>query len=121
MTCPHCRQDARFVTYRRKWVTTLLGDIRLPRAYYHCRHCSQGSFPWDQTLRVLHRRTPGAEEVIALLGTSDSFVKVADRTLYKTTGLDLSESTIQRATEAAGTRLGAILAAEHLYLPPSQP
>ncbi len=121
MSCPHCQGDARFVNYRPKLVTTLLGDIRLPRAYYHCKHCAQGSFPWDQTLRVLNRRTPGAEEVIALLGTSDSFVKVADRTLYKATGLHLSESTIQRATEAAGTRLGEMLEAERLHLPPEKP
>src|SRR5208283_4497568 len=47
-------------------------------------------------------------------GTSDSFVQVADRTLYKATGLDLSESTIQRTTEAAGTRLGEMLEAEQL-------
>jgi hypothetical protein len=71
-------------------------------------------------LRVLNRRTPGAEEVIALLGTLDSFVKVADRTLYKATGLDVSESTIQRATEAAGTRLGEMLEAKQLRLLPRQ-
>jgi hypothetical protein len=120
MSCPHCQDDARFVNYRRKLVTTLIGDIRLPRAYYHCPHCCQGWFPWDQILRVLNRRTPGAEEVIALLGTSDSFVKVADRTLYKATGLDLSESTIQRATEAAGTRLGEMLKAKQLRCQPSK-
>lgn len=120
MTCPHCRQDARFVNYRQKSVMTLVGDIRLSRAYYHCSHCSQGQFPWEQTLRVLHRRTPGAEEVIALLGTSDSFVKVADRTLYKATGLDASESTIQRATEAAGARLGEMLKSQQLRLLPSR-
>jgi hypothetical protein len=121
MSCPHCREDARFVNYRCKRVTTLLGDIRLPRAYYHCPHCSQGSFPWDQTLRVLKRRTPGAEEVITLLGTSDSFVQVADRTLYKATGLDLSEATIQRATEAAGRRLGEMLQAKQLRLLAAKP
>jgi hypothetical protein len=121
MSCPHCREDARFVNYRSKQVTTLLGDIRLPRAYYHCPHCAQGCFPWERTLRVLNRRTPGAEEVIALLGTSESFVKVADRTLYKATGLELSESTIQRATEAAGDRLGQMLEGKQLRFVPEQP
>jgi len=121
MSCPHCREDARFVNYRGKRVTTLLGNIRLPRAYYHCPHCSQGCCPWDQTLRVLKRRTPGAEEVLTLLGTSDSFVQVADRTLYKATGLDLSESTIQRATEAAGKRLGEMLETKQLRLLAAQP
>jgi hypothetical protein len=58
--------------------------------------------------------------VIALLGTSESFVKVADRTLYKTTGLHVSESTIQRATEAAGTRLGEMLDAQALPLVPEK-
>ena len=120
MSCPHCQKDARFVNYRPKRVTSVIGDIRLSRAYYHCRHCAHGCFPWDETLRVLDRRTPGAEEVIALLGTSDSFVQVADRILYKATGLDLSESTIQRATEAAGTRLGEMLEGEQLRFVPSQ-
>lgn len=120
MSCPHCRDDARFVNYRSKQVTTLLGDIRLWRAYYHCPDCAQGCFPWEQTLRLLNRRTPGAEEVIALLGTSESFVKVADRTLYKTTGLDLSESTIQRATEAAGTCLGEMVESKQLRFVPRE-
>jgi hypothetical protein len=122
MSCPRCREDARFVNYRPKTVTFVLGDIKLSRAYYHCRHCGQGCVPWDPTLRVLGRRTPGAEEMIALLGTVDSFVKVADRILYKATGLKLSESTVQRATEAAGKRLGEMLEAKkQLRFSPAQP
>lgn len=121
MSCPHCQKDARFIDYRPKTVTCLMGDFTLSRAYYHCQHCSSGSVPWDQTLRVPHRRTPGAEEIITLLGTLDSFVKVAHRTLYKTTGLRLSESTVQRATEAAGTRLGKKLAAEKISFTAEKP
>ena len=121
MSCPDCKKDARFVNYRSKTVTSLVGDFRLSRAYYHCPHCSHGHVPWDQTLRVPNRRTPGAEEVVALLGTTDSFVKVADRILYKATGLRLSESTIQRTTESAGARLGEVLENEKLNFTPNQP
>ena len=121
MSCPHCHEDARFVSYRSKEVTSAIGAMRVPRAYYHCPHCSSGCCPWDEVLRIPNRRTPGAEELIALLGTSDSFVKVADRTLYKTTGLKLSESTIQRVTEAAGARLGKMLEEQQLRLPPCEP
>jgi hypothetical protein len=121
MSCPQCKQDARFVNYRAKVVTSLLGDIHVSRAYYHCPHCAQGYFPWEKTLRLLNRRTPGAEEVITLLGTLDSFVQVAGRTLYKTTGLTLSESTVQRATETAGTRLGEMLAAKELAFTAEKP
>jgi len=52
MTCPYCKEAARFVNYRTKTFTRLLGDLRFERAYYHCDQCGQGSFPWDQTLRL---------------------------------------------------------------------
>jgi hypothetical protein len=119
MTCPHCLEAARFVTYRPKTFTSLLGDIRLARAYYHCAQCGQGSFPWDQTLRLSpQRQTLAAQEVLALSGLQASFGKVADRTLYKQTGLRVSESTVQRTTEAAGARLGKLLEEGAVFGPP---
>lgn len=109
MSCPHCKEAARFVKYRAKTFTSLLGDMRLERAYYHCQECGHGHFPWDQTLRLSERMTPAAREVVALSGIKESFGKVADRSLYKQTGLRLSESTVQRTTEAAGEQLGQLL------------
>lgn len=96
--------------YRPKTYTSLLGDIRIERGYYHCKNCKQGHFPWDQTLRLSSLRlTPAAAEVVALSGIKESFGKVAERTLYKQTGLRMSESTVERSTEAAGERLGQLL------------
>jgi hypothetical protein len=110
MTCPHCQEAARFVGYRPKKFTSLLGDIRVERAYYHCAWCGQGSFPWDETLRLSPQRlTLAAQEVVTLAGIQASFGKVAERMLWKLTGLRLSESTVERTTETAGTRLGALL------------
>jgi hypothetical protein len=98
------------VSYRPKAVVSLLGEVHLERAYYHCPACRQGHVPWDQTLRLSAQRlTPGAEEVTALAGTLESFGKAAERALRKLAGLRLSESTAQRATEAAGARLGEAL------------
>jgi hypothetical protein len=58
-------------------------------------------------LRLTEERlTPGAQEIAALLGIQNSFGKAADRVLEKAAGLRLSESTVQRTTEAAGARLG---------------
>ena len=94
------------MSYRSKIYTSLLGDVRIERAYYHCRHCGRGHFPWDQTLRLCERLTPAAREAVTLAGIQESFGKVADRCLYKLTGLRLSESTVQRTTEAAGEHLG---------------
>lgn len=96
-----------------------MGDIRLERGYYHCGHCGGGSFPWDGTLRLSPQRlTPGAQEVVSLAGIQESFGKAADRTLYKLAGLRLCESTVERATEAAGARLAASLQAGRVFGPP---
>jgi hypothetical protein len=88
----------------------LLGELRLERGYYHCRSCGQGSVPWDVTLHLTERHlTPAAEQIVCLAGIQESFGKAAGRTLRKLAGLRLSESTVQRTTEAAGARLGARL------------
>lgn len=58
-------------------------------------------------MRLSPRRlTPAAQEVTALAGVQESFGKAAGRTLQKLAGLRLSESTVERTTEAAGQRLG---------------
>lgn len=95
-----------------------MGEVRLSRAYYHCAACRQGHFPWDETLRLTPLRlTPAAEEVTALAGVQESFGKAAERTLRKLTGLQVSESTVERTTEAAGARLGAQLAEGAVFGP----
>lgn len=109
MTCAHCQQDARFVEYRGKGFVSLLGDLRLERGYYHCRHCQRGQFPWDALLRLSPQGlTPAAQEVTALAGIQESFAKAAGRTLRKLAGIRLCESTVQRTTQTSGARLEAL-------------
>jgi hypothetical protein len=106
LSCPHCPGTARFVEYRAKGLVSLLGDVRLERGYYHCATCGHGTVPWDTTLRLTDQRlTPAAQEVVSLAGIQESFGKAARRTLPKLTGLRLSESTVERTTEAAGAQL----------------
>jgi hypothetical protein len=106
MTCPHCGDAARCVGWRAKGILCLLGAVRLERHYYHCRACGRGHFPWDATLRATDQRlTPGAREVVCLTGIQASFGQAAERALQKLTGLRLCESTVERTTEAIGTRL----------------
>jgi hypothetical protein len=61
--------------------------------------------------------TPAAQEVTALAGVQESFGKAADRTLRKLAGLQLCESTVERTTEEAGTRLGVCWAAGAVFGP----
>ena len=83
-------------------MTTLLGCVTYTRAYDHCDHCHHGWHPTDVDLDLQTSRTRGAQEVIALGGVQVAFGEVAQRSLPRMTGLNVSESTVQRVTEAAG-------------------
>jgi hypothetical protein len=84
------------------------------RAYYHCPTCHAGHVPVDTELGFSARKlTPGAEQVVALAGTGESFADAAEELLPRMAGLRLSESTVERTTEAAGGRLGALWGAGH--------
>jgi hypothetical protein len=118
MTCPHCQEAAKFEGYRNKTVVSLLDQVCLQRAYYHCKHCGQGHFPWDAELALSGQRyTLAVREITALAGLQESFGKAAERTLQKLAGLRLSESTVQRLSESAGARVGQMLAAGKVFGP----
>jgi hypothetical protein len=85
---------------------SILGPIPVRRAYYYCHRCG-GQFPWDKTVGLTAKRlTPAAEELTTLAGTTgESFQEAAHKLLAKLAALRLSESTVQRTSEAAGQRL----------------
>jgi len=106
------RRDPRFVEWRAKKVVSLVGPITVRFAYYHCSHCGHGYQPWCESLRLERGAlTPAAEELSSLVGVLGSFADGAERILRKMSGLQLSESTIERATEAAGERVAKRLEA----------
>lgn len=106
MTCPHCGQAAEFHSHRPHTPVSLVGSIRYRRAYYLCRQCGQGLFPFDRQAGLTTRNlTPALERVAALAGAvADSFEKGADL-LQEMGGVRLGESTVERTTEDAGQRL----------------
>ncbi len=88
----------------------------LRRAYYHCTACRKGHCPADNGFDLgSSDLTAGAEQLAVLFGTTASFAEVAEKLLPKASGLRLAESTIERATESAGQRLGEALAAGKTY------
>lgn len=114
--CEHCRADARFVSRREKRIVSLLGELLLKRAYYHCRSCGQGHVPLDQEVGLAASHlTPAASEVTCLAGVQTSFAQASETTLRKMCGLWLSESTVERTTESAGERLRELLAAGETF------
>jgi hypothetical protein len=106
VSCPHCGQAAEFHSHRRHAPLSLVGPVRYERAYYLCRRCGEGTFPFDDAAGLTARRlTPALERVTTLAGAvADSFEKGAEL-LEEMAGVRLGESTVERTTEDAGRRL----------------
>src|SRR3954453_6835074 len=116
LSCPHCHESARFVSYRPKTVQSLVGTFPLMRAYYHCPRCGHGVVPWDETLGLDRQAlTPGISEVICIAGAVDSFGEASTVVLRKLASVSVSESTVQRTSEAVGQDIGARLAAGETF------
>lgn len=78
----------------------------LKRHYYHCADCGQGFCPWDGILLLTPQAlSPAAEEVTCIAGVQNPFAEASHKTLCRLAGLRLSESTVERTTEAAGQRV----------------
>lgn len=94
-----------------------MGEMAYERAYYHCRNCGQGWCPTDEEFGIERKQTPGAREIISLVGNLEPFESGAHRVLYRLTGLNASASTVQRTTEDVGDDIAGRRAAGELVGP----
>ena len=110
MTCPGCEYAAAFHEDADRTLVSLFGPIRYCRAYYYCRRCGKGQFPFDQQTGIPnHQLTPAVERLASLAGgVSPSFEKGAEL-LDEMSGIHLSESTVERTTEDVGGRIATLL------------
>jgi len=107
---------------RGKRVDSLLGAVKIRRHYYHCDRCRQGTFPRDLRLGLgTAHLTPAASQVASIAGVQTSFAQSAEVTLEKLCGLRLSESTVERVTEATGRRLAELLHDKVTFDEPGKP
>lgn len=98
----HCGRRQRFVEHRPKTLATLLGTVRIRRAYYRCVTCGQSSLPYDEQIGLGEGpESVGLAKAATLLGVHEPFAGGA-RLLYELTGQRLSASTIERLTERVG-------------------
>jgi hypothetical protein len=79
-----------------------MGVIEIRRAYYRCPHCGRSALPYDERIGLgAGPESVGLAQAATLLGIQDTFANGA-ATLYRLTGQRLSESTLERLTEAVG-------------------
>ncbi len=124
-----CGGRAAYAGSREKTVTTVLGPVRITRAWYHCRQCRHGFAPRDRQLGVPGcSLSPGLAEMIALAGAEVSFGRAAGL-LAGLAGITISARTVERSAEAtgaaarvaAGDEAAGIVARTICPLPPAEP
>ncbi len=97
---------------RPKTISTVLGQVTLSRAWYHCAQCHRGFAPRDQQLGISGSSlSPGLAEMIALAGAEVSFARAA-ALLAGLAGISVNAKRVERSAEASGAAARAAASAE---------
>ena len=98
-------EPARYRGRHEKTFESVLGPLRLERAYYHCPGCQAGFCPRDRALRLeLYSLTPG---ILRMTGSTAALVSFEESSalLHELAGVEVSVSQVQRAAEALGAEI----------------
>lgn len=102
---PSCNEQARFVSYRSRWVKTACAEAQVERAYYHCGACKTGQIPWDQAQGLNDRiYTPALKATVADVMGRLSYGEGVDL-LDRLGVVKLEESTAEDIVLEVGERL----------------
>jgi hypothetical protein len=96
-----CGQMARYVDRRSKCFQTVLGDLTLERAYYHCPQCESGFCPRDRALGLDGSLSPGVVRMIGVVGATVSFEE-GSGLLKELAGLHVVAKQVERTAESLG-------------------
>jgi hypothetical protein len=104
--CP-CGHRTRYAGRRSKRFTTILGDLTLKRAYYHCAACGQGGCPRDRALGLAGTTlSPAVTRMIGAVGALVGFAE-GSALLQELAGVTVDPTGVVEAgcKVAIGTRL----------------
>lgn len=102
--CP-CGQTARFVDRRSKSFETVLGQLTLERAYYHCVACGHGFCPRDRVLGVEEASLSPA--VVRMVGAAAALVSFQESSdlLRELAAVRVSAKQVERCAEDLGREI----------------
>jgi hypothetical protein len=102
-----CGQQARYAGRHAKSFQTVLGEMTLERAYYHCEACHEGSFPRDRALGVVDSSlSPALTRMIGLVGAMVSFEEGSEL-LAELAGVRVNTKQVERTAEDLGAEIVA--------------
>lgn len=104
LTCA-CGQPARYVGRRAKTFASVLGPLRLERAYYHCAVCGRGFCPRDRAMGLKGSSlSPAVTRMTAAVGALVSFQEGSDL-LKELAGVEVEAKQVERTAEALGAEI----------------
>ena len=100
-----CGQPARYVGRRAKRFTSVLGELTLERAYYHCAACDTGVCPRDRALG-LHGTSlsPAVSRMVGVVGALVSFAEGSEL-LRELAAVAVTPKHVERSAEALGREI----------------
>jgi Uncharacterised protein family (UPF0236) len=104
LACP-CGREARYAGRRTKQVESILGPLRLERAYYHCSSCDHGFYPRDQYLGLENTSlSPALTRMLGTVGAMVSFQEGSEL-LTELAGVTVDAKQVERTAEALGKEI----------------
>ena len=101
--------NAVFVSCRAKIIDTVLGPVRLRRAWYHCAACHHGLAPRDGELGAAGSSlSPGLRAMVARAAAAVPFA-TAGALLAELAGISLTTKRIERSAETDGAAASAAI------------
>ena len=102
-----CGHSARYVERRGKNFESVVGPLRLERAYYYCDSCEAGLCPRDWSLGLQRGSlSAGVLRMVGLVGAMVSFEE-GHELLQELAGVDVATKHVERAAEALGREIAA--------------
>ncbi len=99
---PHCGENQKFVEHRGRTLSTLMGQVTIKRAYYHCKECGSSCCPYDQRIGLgSEQMSVGLAKAATMLAVLDPFIPAAT-ILHEITGQRLGDRTIHRVARKVG-------------------
>jgi len=100
-----CGQKARYVDRRAKPFQTVLGELKLERAYYYCAACQRGFCPRDRQLGM--EGTPLSPAVTRMACTVGSLVSFQEGSelLRELAAVEVGAKQVERTAEALGAEI----------------
>ncbi len=96
---------ARYAGRRPKSFQSVLGELTLERAYYHCASCGAGVFPRDRALGLeASSLSPAVTRMIGLVGALVSFAEGSEL-MRELGGVPLDAKQVERTAEALGREI----------------